>query len=812
MQMLRFLRAAVLYLVFLFLTVIVTAALIPDAPPLLTLALYFGVPALMVRRRSRARAAADSRATQVSAAGGPPVDQHKSPETLEEFEQERIREPALRWTGAGVPKANPPARSASKPQPTRPTALAPVSAGKPAKGGWVPPGGQAIVAGRVIGGMVYVGTPAGEAGRSRAWIDPSLPASASGRDRGGEDLPYWPSYADLPPRSRATYLDWLADGRNSTDYDVGYMFLYFYGLERRFLRDSPTDDERREVRSEVARLMARYGENGSVRRYLGEFLQLASCMLDDASPTPPEFEGGWELPLTLRFSLARQILAGTPLNAQWLLVWLKAHPEGNLRTPARRCAAEFDALFAILFDRRFPQGLQVRTPRQALSATYRAASGEFDFVFAPKINGGPVPDISGLRKPIEIAQEIAEEACDALDRLSRYLARNPEGRGTLEAHALLPLELVDVFPSEQLEDLRAWARQIVTGDGLVPVSDVLTRLGGQIGPKLSRRQLTDAADALARIGYGLAPDPRFALRAPRLDEPVVLFELPQPVARLDDVGDEFQSGLLQIALGCVVAQADGQVSPEEEAALRAQLDELPGLTEVERVMLRGNLVWFLAVPPDMVQLRGRMKQVDMGQEENLRRAVVSVTHADGAVAASEVAGVERIYRALGLDPAHVYSDLHAGASADEPVRVRNADPEPGGEAIPPERRSSRLDLGRIAAIRADTARASAVLGEIFAAEREVIEAPAAEVPQTLPGLDLRLTALLKDLIENEKWSEEDFSALVQRHGLMPAGALEALNEWAWNSYDEALIEDYDGYELSMALSDRIRAELAGKGM
>ena len=806
--MLRILRAIVLYIVFMFVTVLVVVWVMPDAPPLLQLALFFGVPAWLVRRSMRARAAPDKVASPAAPAAH---IRQRDPETLEEFEQARGQEPTLRWvakarTDGRADKASP------RPEPDPRPAACRVSAGKPAKGGWVPHGDQIVVAGQSIGGMVYAGAPSGKAVESRAWIDPALPARASGRDRAGEDLPYWPSYAAIPPRSRATYLDWLAGGRASADYDVGYMFLYFYGLERRFLCDDPADEERRLIRAEVSRLMALYPDSGSARRYLGEFLQLASCMMDDAGTTLPSVEGGWDLPLALRFALGRRIGAGEPLDAQWLLAWLKAHPEGNLRTPARRCAAEFDVLFQILFDRRFPQGLQVRAPRKALSMTYRAASGEFDFEFTPKVGGRAVPDITGAHKPIEIAQEIAEEACEALDKFSRYLGRKPEGRGSLEAQALLPLELATAFPSDQLDALRDWAGHIVADDGLVVVSALLSRIEGQVGPKLARRQLTDAADALARIGFGLAPDPRFALRAPRLDEPVVLFALPQPVARLEDVGDEFRNGLLQIALGCIVAQADGQVSPDEERALRAQLAEMAGLTEVERVRLRANLDWFLAVPPDMAQLRGRMKEVGTGQEESLRRAVVSVTHADGAVAAAEVAGVERIYRALGLDAAHVYSDLHAGNAPDEPVRVRHADPAAETEAIPPERPGSRLDPERIAAIRADTDRASAVLGQIFAAEPEVIVPLATDAPRALPGLDPRLTALLRELIGSESWSKTEFSDLVQRHGLMPAGALEALNEWAWNCHDEALIEEYDGYEISATLIEQIKADLTGKEM
>ena len=63
-------------------------------------------------------------------------------------------------------------------------------------------------------------------------------------------MPYW-RILDIPAECRATYLDWLAGGRADASYNPGYMFLYFYGLERRFLVDRPSDDEKREILDEV---------------------------------------------------------------------------------------------------------------------------------------------------------------------------------------------------------------------------------------------------------------------------------------------------------------------------------------------------------------------------------------------------------------------------------------------------------------------------------------------------------------------------------------------------------------------------------
>jgi hypothetical protein len=78
-------------------------------------------------------------------------------------------------------------------------------------------------------------------------------------------MPYWPGYADIGPSHRATYLDWLAGGRRDPSVDAGYMFLYFYGLERRFVADDPTPAEQRIILDEVLRLKALFADNHSAR-------------------------------------------------------------------------------------------------------------------------------------------------------------------------------------------------------------------------------------------------------------------------------------------------------------------------------------------------------------------------------------------------------------------------------------------------------------------------------------------------------------------------------------------------------------------
>ena len=79
----------------------------------------------------------------------------------------------------------------------------------PQQDGWVSFGETASVAGRDIGGMIYVGTPLilnnnGYRQKCRAYIDPSLSVAHMGSDKAGDGMPYWPGYSDISPQCRAT--------------------------------------------------------------------------------------------------------------------------------------------------------------------------------------------------------------------------------------------------------------------------------------------------------------------------------------------------------------------------------------------------------------------------------------------------------------------------------------------------------------------------------------------------------------------------------------------------------------------------------
>ena len=59
-----------------------------------------------------------------------------------------------------------------------------------------------------------------------------------------QDFGYYPSYENLSAEQRRCYLEWLAAGREDVDpsqRSLGYVFMFFYGLERRILVEGDRD-------------------------------------------------------------------------------------------------------------------------------------------------------------------------------------------------------------------------------------------------------------------------------------------------------------------------------------------------------------------------------------------------------------------------------------------------------------------------------------------------------------------------------------------------------------------------------------------
>lgn len=685
---------------------------------------------------------------------------------------------------------------------------------------WVPADETVTIAGRKIGGMIYVGAAPeinvyGE--KCRAYIDPSLPVGEEGGDFEGDGMSYWPGYDEIMSISRATYLDWLASGRSDPRYNVGYMFMYFYGLERRIFQDHPPPSEREAIIAEVKRLRGLYQNNYSAGKYLSRFIDVTTLQSMNVAEIAPVYENyEYDLPMTVRFAIGAKITRGERVDADWMLSWLMCHPERRLRTPSTRCQDEFRMLFKLKFEVAYPGGLPVEASQRMLKETYCAASGEFESKLRLMVDEKPVTDISYLREPVTLAQNIANDAMDALDKYSRYLGRNPEGRGSVEAHALLPIELWPHFPSDKIDALRRWSNKIILKGGFTPTGKLIKRLEGQRPDRIGKQHLISAADALARLGFGLAPDPRFAERKPDRNEPVILFRLREPVSKLEEVSGVYQKVLTELVFATFVAWADNEIVPAEREAMQRIIEDARAeLKDDELDRLSANLRWLLKVRPNFKVLRRHVKKRDVKTQEKLKRIVLLMANADSIIQPEEIRNIEKVYAALGLETGDLYSKLHAASISREQVLVSLAQDSRQGKSMLKESKSDgsvslQLNTELIRTRREETVRAAKLLQSILSddeleSDNEQISQDLEEDP--LAGLSKKHQGFLRVLLERKCWSEKDYEELASRHELMPGGVLEAINEWAAKTFEDELIDAYGDYEMSPDVVEQIKVKM-----
>jgi tellurite resistance protein len=686
---------------------------------------------------------------------------------------------------------------------------------------WISADEQATVAGYAIpGGLLYVGSRlkpvAGWREVEPALVNPSLPIDDQNCDWTGAQMSYWPSYSEIAPGCRAAYLRWLADGRRHPTVGIGYVFLFFYGLERRLIADAACNalpaGEKESILIEVVQLLSVYGHHGSFAKYAGEFLALhrlpAGGRTISEGPPPIAPNSATEIPLNLRIGLGEFSSSGLPIPPEWALAWVRANPEIHLRTPALRCATEFETLFVLRYRKQFGQGMIVKPNRTRISAAYRPASGSFEGTVPFPI--ADLPDLTVLTGPTRTLQGIAESCTDDLDGYSRLVGRDPSAEGKLAGIALLPGELVAQHQGTEAARLSAWVDEAMSGGDAATVDGaaLLSLWSPEPKDKLPKPDAVLLAQFLQRRGIGIEPDVRFGGAALSAETKAVLFRLPSESPATPSAQHHAASVLLHLA--AAVAQADGNLDASEERHLIGHLQEAMHLEKAERLRLAAHLRWVLANPVGLGGLKKRLAQLDGPRRDAVARFLVAVVGADGRVEPTEVKTLAKIYSLLGLDAVRVYTDLHElGVSGGDPgpVTVRAAAPGQGGFEIParptPGPSALVLDPERLRAKMAETAAVGALLRGVFAEEDE--PAPVTASAVAIAGLDAAHSEFLRALASKSSWLRRDLEATAAGLRLMLDGALEIINERAFDTCGQAACEGEDPVETNPeALKELLR--------
>ncbi|HCI3501666.1 TPA: TerB N-terminal domain-containing protein [Pseudomonas aeruginosa] len=675
---------------------------------------------------------------------------------------------------------------------------------------WLSAGETIEVAGENIPiGLIYVGE---DKNRRNGPSEPSLINPKLKVARGIVDISerltsYWPSYDSISPEARRAYLQWLSSGRKAPHANIGYVFLFFYGLERRVFVDAKTDQAAAAdipiIIAEVERLLSIYGKNNSFNNYASRFVdflrqgQILARRYQKAPPAPLPY--GYEMPVDLRIGLGQLAADKQPMPADWALAWVLSDHNVGKRTPVTRCKEAFAQLFRMRYEERYGAGMVLPQNKTRLRLQYNTASAGLPPQELDGLSG--IPDVTATSAARKKLQQLVDECTVQLEPYSRYLGRNPGTPDALEGLLQLP---VNLWPPTARTALAELKQRI--GDGMVVMSfgELAGRL--QSAGSLSREKVLTLARALESLHIGIEPDVLTGSRTPKSEENVALFATQAEDGDLRS-SPAYSAASVTLDLACAVAAADGDTSPQEIMLLSQHIDSWSHLSGAHRKRLKAHLRLQLNQPPTLQSLKKKLEPLAEPAKRVVAAFLAHLAQVDGEVSPAEVKLLERVYKTLQLDPQSLYSDLHVAASGSSVGSSQTTPSIPGASPSKPVG-GFALDQERIAQLQRETEQVSALLAQVFVDDKpaepdDVVVEETVEDTSTICGLDADHSALLRVLVSRTEWSRDELEAVASDMELMLDGALERINDMAFEHFDMPVTEGEDPFEVNPDIMDKL---------
>jgi len=674
---------------------------------------------------------------------------------------------------------------------------------------------------RIDSGMFYLADGSSDLGEA-SLINTKLPLGRPARGDAAT-LGYWTDYGQISPEQRAAYLEWLALGRRDTqpaDRNFGYLFLFFYGIERRLLVDRQPEPRAIEALADMMRLYAPHGKSKSLPSYTCQLFHFWG--VSQGAAYYSEF-WPWILGLPSRhvaeddlaLILANLVETGRTLTQNVAFEIAMNHEEARRSTVLTRVPQEFRELFDTRFRDQFPDGMVLRAAKRPRRVEYRPANPTL-----LQMNHGrsraeyferSIAHVHGVPSQFKPLVTIWNSCIDDLSAYSR--AKGKTDGFSIKAQAALPAELrgsADHPLNEQWRGLLPADDFAREGFAIIKLASVAALFGQEKRPKLTATQARELAVGIETLGFAVEPDPRLDGSHLKWEEELGVFPNPN-----GSTPKEHSSALAAakalLTLCFAVAVSDGHVEESELAPIRGIIEEAAGLhaDEHRRLVIAERLL-----SRDPVRARvaaGKVaKAVPRENRELVADLLVRIACADGIVTKDERRALLKLFKDLQLDEALLDSLIRRSLTGFEESEVIPAGPAPKGEAIPrpgPAKPGVRLDFERIASITKETHEVIAVLSTVMLEEDEptdeAVPAGSAAVPDAsaapgwLGGLEMRYQPLVLHVAGRASLSRTEFEAVCAEFHLMPTGAFDAVNEWAEDALGDFLLEGED--EIDVAL-------------
>jgi uncharacterized tellurite resistance protein B-like protein len=674
------------------------------------------------------------------------------------------------------------------------------------------------------------------------------------RAKSAESLSYWPRYDQLSPEQRWLYLEWLAVGRGDLPRDPGFLFLYFYGLERRVLVDREdfvaVFDEVVGLRRAV--LAADQNSRGSFVTHGTSFLwHLVASSPEVISADRVEAfirETTWWSEDHLGRALSWFASRHEVLPCSMARVVAEQSPHSKRSVAVTRVADEFGRLFELRYSQSYNQGMALRVAKRPLRLTYSPSNPSLREVRAE------APNPLGIASQFKKLATIWNDCVDDLRGYSSAVGKDGGEVISLGAWDALPPELRQRVDHPATDGLCQIVDHHTNAEGhcFVEISAICELFGLKQRDRLTPRQSRKLVETAALIGFSLEPDAVLMGRSYYWKEPVTVFPR---VSSAGQDNDRYVAAATFLRFGVAVAQADGQIDDDELATITHHVEFAFELHDSERQRLEALRALLVARGVDLSMVSKRIKSVlPREQRRTVGRFLVVVAATDEQINEEETLYLRRCFRLLGLGVKELNSTLEelAGPVEDdqgdgsedaektvlahpaaEPAVDHDsveAETDEAADEAPPPSSTFKLDRMAVEAIMKETQEVAHLLAEAMQDDdpaedpnEDSNEGPAVVVDDPVlvgasapgsesvqgteaspvpDGLDERYAAFYRRVLSRAAWPRPEIEEIARSNSLMLGGAIESVNEWAYDALGGPLLyEEGDQVEIDLDLID-----------
>ena len=686
---------------------------------------------------------------------------------------------------------------------------------------WAGIGQSVTVSGYVIKNPMTYWSDEASSPQEASCIDRSIPIG-NPDDEDLQALPYWPRYSTLTPGQRGKYLSWISQGRNSDLDEIGYAFIFFYGLERRAIIERKDIDS---ILEEIRRLLSRYPSSNSFNSYLNHFIAyVVGLKLNEMDESGiqknfPMLDALDETSMNVVLSFYYRKNKAIPWDLGYAIA--KNSSKSNI---TKKSPDLLKQLFRKKFYTHFPEGMRLDSNDTQIRIPYRPASPTLMNYFRYPDTTSP-PDYLSISIPLMDSNQfdtlfkIWTECTEELRPVSNKLTRT-EGEMTREVYSALPSALKEEMkhPDKEVWQYFISSKTPVKGSIIVKISELALLLGFEKRETLTATQSHELTLTARDLGYVIVPDHKLSGASYRWKDSVAIIPMRDKKVQ---PSVNFQKVALIFEMAYALAASDENVSELEEKFLYEFISKRSTLNNFDLECIQALHGILEIQPPSLSKIGKRLsKYLNPDQKVKIANFLGDIVLLDNKFEKREQKSLKSVFKALEIDSSvsdELIRNLLIGQAAEVPTTVVKARRFRTGEAIPALQETDvfRIDEEKLKQRMIETQAVQEILSNVFDQEQQEEESrierePVVPVPVTaytenialkglnlpfpsgsLVSLDVKYLLVLNDIMISKELSKDDFTGLVRKHNLMPQAAFDDINSWADEELGDFLLEDHE---------------------